>query len=626
MYLLPMVKKLEERQGRFCLTYNGEILLPAAIRSEAWAAAGLLRESAAEICGITLAVTGFSNRNVIVQFEKVDAKEICSSENPEFSSQAYELVITEEGINVRAAGKQGWIYAVQTLRQILSQEGFSLPCLTIRDEPALAYRGFMHDVTRSRVPSMKYMKQLVDWCSNYKLNQLQLYFEHTFLFPQFNEMWRDDTPLTADDIMELDRYCQDRGVDLVPTIASFGHLYKLLRTKSYKHLCELEEEDGRAFSFIERQLHHMVDPTSDEAFAMIEEMLTQFASLFSSEWFNICCDETFDIGKGKSKEAAEKVGNGKLYVDFLNKVCVTAKKLGKRPQFWGDILLEHPECMQELQSDGVCLNWDYAELAADIKPKKMAENGITQYLCPGVHGWNHMMNRLDGAYSNVSRMCAHAHRFHAFGVLNTDWGDYGHINHPAFSLPGLIYGAALSWSEKPVSEEEINRQISAVEFGDFTENIVRVLRDCCTCETISWGRLVQYREIRLFGVLEGSEEAFWAQENYEKAQADSERLQSAKAELCRAGGKLAPAQRARLVPYLIACDGQRILNEIAATLEKYRNQKENPAAAKKPAELADRLEQWFYEYKKLWRSVSRESELWQLQETVNWFADELRSY
>ena len=136
---------------------------------------------------------------------------------------------------------------VQTLRQILSQEGLSLPCLLIEDYPSLEIRGFMHDVTRSRVPSMESMKAMADWCSRYKLNHLELYVEHTYLFPQFSEMWRDDTPLTAEDILELDDYCASRGVELVPCIASFGHLFKLLRTKGYRRLSEFEDEDGSVY-------------------------------------------------------------------------------------------------------------------------------------------------------------------------------------------------------------------------------------------------------------------------------------------------------------------------------------------------------------------------------------------
>lgn len=86
---------------------------------------------------------------------------------------------------------------------------------------------------------MDYLKKLVDRMAAYKLNQLQLYMEHTFLFAKFSEVWRDDTPLTPGDILELDAYCRKRHIELIPSIACFGHLYKVLRTRTYCHLCEL---------------------------------------------------------------------------------------------------------------------------------------------------------------------------------------------------------------------------------------------------------------------------------------------------------------------------------------------------------------------------------------------------
>ena len=65
--------------------------------------------------------------------------------------------------------------------------------------------------------------------------------EHTFLFAGFSEVWRDDTPLTPEDILELDAYCRKRHMELIPSIACFGHLYKVLRTRTYRHLCELPD-------------------------------------------------------------------------------------------------------------------------------------------------------------------------------------------------------------------------------------------------------------------------------------------------------------------------------------------------------------------------------------------------
>lgn len=63
-------------------------------------------------------------------------------------------------------------------------------------------------------------------------------------------------------------------------------------------------------------------------------------------------------------------------------------------------------------------------------------------------------------------MCGYARKYHAEGVLNTDWGDCGHINQPDFSLPGMIYGAVFSWGDDTDSFEELNEQISRLAYGD----------------------------------------------------------------------------------------------------------------------------------------------------------------
>ena len=62
------------------------------------------------------------------------------------------------------------------------------------------------DVTRGRIPKMTYLKELADRCSLYKINQLHLYIEHTFLFDGLSEVWRDDTPLTARKVPDNPRY------------------------------------------------------------------------------------------------------------------------------------------------------------------------------------------------------------------------------------------------------------------------------------------------------------------------------------------------------------------------------------------------------------------------------------
>ena len=170
-------------------------------------------------------------------------------------------------------------------------------------------------MTRGKVPTLETLKQLVDKLSHYKINQLQLYIEHSFAYKGFSEIWFDKDPLTAEEILLLDEYCRTKHIELVPSIAVFGHLYEVLRSESYKELCEIE--DGSDFSFYDRMAHHTLDVSNEQSLVLVQKMIDEFLPLFTSNKFNIGCDETFDIGKGKSSILLSQFNEGQLYVDFF---------------------------------------------------------------------------------------------------------------------------------------------------------------------------------------------------------------------------------------------------------------------------------------------------------------------
>jgi hypothetical protein len=75
--------------------------------------------------------------------------------------------------------------------------------------------------------------------------------------------------------------------------------------------------------------------------------------------------------------------------------------------------------------------------------------------------------------------------------------------------------------------------------------------------------------------------------------------------------------------YLVAGEGMKLFNLIGATISNYVYDTPNEEA-KSPMKLAVDLEYWFYSYKEIWRQVSKESELYRLQNIVIWYADFLR--
>ncbi|MFQ5350171.1 MAG: beta-N-acetylhexosaminidase, partial [Thermoanaerobaculia bacterium] len=321
----------------------------------------------------------------------------------------------------------------------------------IEDHPGFRHRGLLLDISRNRVPTVDHLLRLVDTMASLKLNQLQLYIEHTFAYPGHEIVWRDASPLTAEEIRTLDAHCRRRFVELVPNQNSFGHLHRWLKHEPYRRLAEVPEglphpfgDDPEPFSLCP------IDPGSID---LLRDLYDQLLPQFTSSQLNVGCDETFDLGKGRSAEACRERGTGRVYLDFLSRLHALAAGHGRRLQFWGDILAGRPELLAEVPGDATVLEWGYeaghpfAERAAAL-----AGAGLGFYLCPGTSSWNSFAGRLDNALANLAEAARAGSEHGADGYLITDWGDYGHLQPPPVSWPALVAGAIFAWNPDVADE------------------------------------------------------------------------------------------------------------------------------------------------------------------------------
>lgn len=631
MYLLPQPKTVKEGRGVFRFTYRGDIRLGKGCSAGAYAYAKLLKEEIRQVTACDFCVTtttcvseAQAHKNCILLTMEAPAT---TTPNPE----SYHLSVTPDGIRLTGHGEAGLLYGVQTLRQLIRQYGATLPAVEIWDEPAIANRGFYQDVSRGRIPTLAELKRLADTCSFYKINQLQLYVEHSYLFEGFSETWREDTPLTAEEIMEFDAYCAALHIELVPSLSSFGHLYGVLRTKQYGYLSEITDE-RKGYFMHDRMAHHTVDVTNEESFEMVRRRIMDYMKLFCSGKFNICADETFDLGKGKSKAVAEKEGVTEIYLAFLNRLCETVIAAGKTPMFWGDIILENPENIKRLPAEAVCLNWEYDPEVKEKNTCTFVEAGAKHlYVCPGVQSWLWLINKHRDAYRNISGMCRLAHKYKVEGVLNTCWGDLGHIAHSEFSTIGLIYGAAFSWSEKEMAETDINTAISVLAYGDRTGRIVQRLADLSALQTVNWWHVVEFKESMQKGAEPVANCERLLKQDGVKLRENAEKMEAAMQELYDGLLIMDSAHREKIVANLLMARGQAIWEKVCAAVADSILHCGNPFAdgiteptPQWATALATDLEEWLYDYKKLWRSVSKESELHRLVDVACWYADYLR--
>ena len=540
--------------------------------------------------------------------------DVSLSVNASLPPQGYTLTVSPAGIALEGGDEAGLMYSIQTLRQMLRQCGCVLPCCHVEDKPFYGDRGYYFDVSRGRMPTLESLQKLADDACYFKLNQLQLYVEHTYLFRDQSEVWRATQPLSAADITALDAYCADRGIELVPSLSCFGHLFELLHTQTYHELCELPEAREMPSTMPNRMHHHTLNVCDPRSFELVRDMIAEFMPLFSSRRFNLCADETFDLGKGRGKERMQEVGERDFYIGFVKQLCEYIVSTGRTPMFWGDIVVRFADALQELPKEVVCLNWGYSPRVTEDSTRILAQAGATQYVCPGVTGWNAWMNRLRDSYDNISRMAAHGAKYHAVGLLNTDWGDYGHINDPRFSLPGLVYGAVLSWQSEATPFDELNAGLSSLYYMDRSQSVVGLLAQVQPNEVFSWQTLVRYKEW-VNGNLDAEETSS------PLSKVDARRVPEANAEIVKIMQALRlhatdmdTATRGVMGDWLTALEAVALWNEAGAAVQ---------TGAKNPS-LASRMERWFRRYESMWRSTCLECELWRIRDVAHWYADQLR--
>jgi hexosaminidase len=363
----------------------------------------------------------------------------------------YQLRITKHGIDLSGADTAGVYYGVQTLKQIARQSGATLPAMDIMDWPDFVDRGVYYDVCRGRVPTLDRLCQLVDELAHYKINQLQLYVEHTFAFRGHPKIGRGASPLTAEDILELDAYCHARHVELVPSLACFGHLATVLKHPEYHALAEdlgvgtFVGDENEMPAWFQGRKAWTLSPANPKSYDFLDSLFGEFLPLFRSKRFNICCDETFDLGLGQSFEMCRKKGKGVVYLDHIKTVRNLSRKYGKQVMFWGDIIRHYPSLIPEIPKDVTVLDWTYDARAAFDQIKDFKAAGLPFYACPGTSSWSSLFPRLPEAMANIAGFAAAGHKHGAQGLLNTDWGDGGHFNFMEFSYHGYLFGAEQGW-------------------------------------------------------------------------------------------------------------------------------------------------------------------------------------
>ncbi|MDO5733351.1 MAG: family 20 glycosylhydrolase [Eubacteriales bacterium] len=560
---------------------------------------------------------------VLEKEPRPNASQICLILNEDLK-ESYKLRISGQRCLIEAKTYPDLVSALMSLLFIVFDEGLVISAREIEDRPRFPIRGYYYDTARGRIPKTEHVFELIEEMALLKLNHLQLYVESGFSFDGESEIWRADSPLKPEEIIAIDDYADAFGIEVVASVSSFGHLYNLLQSYTYQDDCELEVDPQRPFSYYDRMAHHTLDVASERIFQHICKRIDQYAPLLRSKSFNVCADETFDLGQGRSRARCESQGKDRVYIDFILRLEEHLKKRGLKMQFWGDVIAGFPEFAKELSSDTLCLSWDYSAEPREQAIEQLASTGMDQLLCPGVCGWNLKVNANQLAYQNNYRMCYYAEKHNALGLLNTNWGDYAHINDPVLSKVAMAYGAIFAWqgTAQTASQETIDRHLSRIFFGDPSEKLASLYSRILKSDLFPWREMVTYKEFS--DHIQGDELLEAQTQVLNKFQYDSDDFKAAELELEKTRVEVMAAsshlgskdQRRVRSSLLYAIRLTSICNQILAGLLTVNSNVEKTCVE---------IEYFAQAYERFWLQYDKRSELTQLLSILFYFVNQFRA-
>jgi hypothetical protein len=372
--------------------------------------------------------------------------------------EGYALEVRANEVVCTAREPAGLFYGLQTLCQLIraNREGDALPCVTIRDWPSLRWRCFQDDMTRGPSSTLDTLKFEAALGSYLKLNLMTFYMEYQYTFAKHPKIGPPNGSLTPQDLAALVSYVKPLHLDLLGNQQSFGHFAAILKHPEYAVL---------------RETPDVLTPVREETYQLLDDLYSEVCPLLPFPWFNVCCDETWGLGAGPSRDLAAKIGVGGVYVRHIRRVHDLLKeKHGKRMMMWGDIILQHPDKLNEIPQDTIMLTWGYdARASFEDQIVPFAKSGYEFFVCPGVNNWSRILPDFGVAVTNIQNFVRDGVKHGALGMINTDWEDDGEAIN-AVKWHADAWAAECAWNASVTPIELFNRRVGAVLFGERSDH------------------------------------------------------------------------------------------------------------------------------------------------------------
>ncbi len=389
-----------------------------------------------------------ANTDIVYLFEKYKNGDcdLKIKNNLTFGKEEYELVIDDCGITVTASCHEGIFRAITSLKQLIEIGKGTLRYCKVSDSPDFENRCYLLDVSYGRMPKVEIIKRYIDYIAGLKYNEFQLFFESlVYDYEAYKDCTKDFQCYTPQDIKEINEYCKERYIKLVPYVASFGHLRAWLNLDRFKHLRVGDDETNTA----------TINPFHPETMDFLDGF---YASLFdlcdSSGVANVGFDESAGLGLYQTEEICKEKGKEWVFVNWLNKVADHVReKYGRRCQYFTDMIhgFENEDyVLENVPKDGIAVVWGYDPIPTASMEKwcmSLEKHGVPFYVCPSSSTWCSGTGRMDVCHMNLQILAEVGRSHGAVGYMYTDWGSGdGHNSFPVWNFYPAALGGQYAWN------------------------------------------------------------------------------------------------------------------------------------------------------------------------------------
>ena len=225
----------------------------------------------------------------------------------------------------------------------------------------------------------------------------------------------------------------------------------------------------------------LVNVSDEKVYAMLDDMIGEISSCFSSPYFNMAADESWDVGRGANKERVAQSDLATVHAEHYKRVFDIIKKHGKLPMMYGDVILNNPDILTKIPKDVTIVDWHYGANLDFTSPEIFKQAGFQYIVSPAVWNFTGPFPNYLNTFVNIQRINEDGQNNGSLGLLCSSWNDYGGEELRELNFYGYAWAAECAWNPQKADQvaftPEFFSDFYGVENTDDLQTIYSLLSD-----------------------------------------------------------------------------------------------------------------------------------------------------